>query len=108
MWGCGSWSGSWGGGTTTTVTSGPTVPRHSVAIHCQWSTGAYASVMGMREAKTSAWVSWKDGTRAIGTPGGGSEEGVSVIFWEEDRVNGFNGGMVLGEIGVGEADGELD
>lgn len=63
--------------------------------------------MGMREAKASAWVSWKEGTRAIGTPGGGSEEGVSDFFWEEDRVIGFERVVVLGETGDGEAGGEV-
>ena len=35
---------------TAMVTSGPTVPRHTFASHCQWSMGAKESVIGMLEA----------------------------------------------------------
>src|SRR5579871_2385561 len=46
------------------------MPRHNVAIHCQWSTGAYASVIGMIEAKRSANVNEKPfGMRATGVLG---------------------------------------
>lgn len=43
------------------------MPRHSVAVHCQWSTGAYASLMGMRDAKWSDVVREKPrDSRAMG------------------------------------------
>src|SRR3954447_26857898 len=35
------------------------MPRHSVAIHCQWSAGAYASAMGTEVAKASDSVRLK-------------------------------------------------
>lgn len=46
--------------------SGPTLPRHMVANHCQCAGGEKLSPMDMLMEQASTVVSWKCGTMAIG------------------------------------------
>ena len=75
------------------------MPRHSVAIHCQWSVGLYASAIGMRDAYvTDAW-SWNVGRRMIGFFGAAAVDKVEEEGKSEDVIGAGEAGF-LDESGV--------